>query len=234
MNETPDPPHALCFHVDIDDGGGLLAVASDRIVIGHLRSSAADLRFLADVEAEHARLLRRDSFHAGPSWQIERASARELRVNGRAVESTSIGLFDGDEVELARNLAFRFREPQASSHSAVLELSRGAECEGALRVLLFAPGESGVVRIGSKRDRHIPLADIEHEISLKLTERELWVHCAGGVRRQEGAATGESSTTLALECPPTRPEHLACRARSSGRAPLWVSLRPISNSKERA
>lgn len=230
MSETPRTPATLRFHVEIDDGGELLAVASDRVVIGHLRSSAADLRFLADVEAEHARLVRRDSFHSGPSWQIERVEAREVRVNGRAIDAASVGLFDGDEVVLARNLAFRFREPQATSQSAVLELSRGAECEGALRILLFAPGESGIVRIGSKRDRHIPLADIEHEISLKLSGGELWVHCAGGVER----AGADSSTTLSVACPPAEPQHLSCRARAQGRAPLWISLRPLSHSQERA
>lgn len=215
------------FHVEVDDGGEFLAVAGARIVIGHLRSSAADLRFLADIDADHVRLVRRDSFHAGPSWQLERGLAPKIRVNGRVLEDPSTGLFDGDEVELARNLSFRFREPQPSSQSAVLELLRGAECEGALKILLLAPGEAGVVRIGSKRDRHIPLADIEHEVSLKLSGSELWIHCAGGVRAVE---SGDSSDTLVVACPPQSPQHLSVRARAHGRAPVGISLRQASSA----
>lgn len=225
------------FHFEVDDGGEFLAVSSDRIVLGHLRS-AADLRFLADVEAEHVRLVRCESFHAGPSWQVERALARDVRINGRALEGASIGLFDGDEVHLARNLSFRFRQPEASSHSAVLELLGGAECEGALKVLLLAPGEAGVVRIGSKRNRHIPVADLEHEVSLKLSGNELWVHCAGGVRRTDNARASAdeagSSDTLIVACPPDAPQHLSLRARVRGRAPLGISLRPAPHRKEGA
>ncbi len=235
-SKMPEPlaqPSAPRFHVEVDDGGEFLAVASAEVVIGHLSSATADLRFLADVEAEHVRLVRRDSFHAGGGWQMERALAREMRVNGRVVDGPSIGLFDGDEIELARNLAFRFREPQASSRSAVLELLRGAECEGALKILLFAPGEAGVVRIGSKRDRHIPLADIEHEVSLKLAGRELWIHCDGGVRNSDGGPSAESSATFVVACPPETPQHLAVRARALGTAPLGISLRRGSDARDR-
>jgi hypothetical protein len=237
MSEPVVEPLALRFHVEVDDGGQFLAVASPRVVIGHLSSTVADLRFLADVEAEHVRIERRESFHEGPSWQLVRAQAKAVRVNGRAIEGSVTRLFDGDEVELARNLAFRFREPQASSHTVVLELLRGAECEGALKILLFAPGESGVVRIGSKRDRHIPLADIEHEVSLKLSGSDLWIHCDGGVRRSDGGPRGEadaeSSATVVVACPPESPLHFAVRARARGRAPLGISLRRATDARER-
>ncbi len=232
MSEPFVEPSSPRFHVEVDDAGEFLAVASARVVVGHLSSATADLRFLADVEAEHVRLVRRDTFHAGPSWQMERALAREVRVNGRVMDGPSVGLFDGDEIELARNLSFRFRQPQASSQSAVLELLRGAECEGALKILLLAPDEAGVVRIGSKRDRHIPLADIEHEVSLKLSGRELWIHCDGGVRNSDGGQAAESSTTFVVACPPETPQHLAVRARPRGRAPLGISLRRASDVRD--
>jgi hypothetical protein len=234
MSDPHVEPSAPRFHVEVDDGGEFLAVAGAGVVIGHLSSATADLRFLADVEAEHVRLVRRDSFHAGPSWQMELALARNVRVNGRVMDRPSVGLFDGDEIELARNLSFRFREPQASSQSAVLELLRGAECEGALKILLFAPDEAGVVRIGSKRDRHIPLADIEHEVSLKLSGRELWIHCDGGVRNSDDGLGAESSATFVVACPPETPQHLAVRARARGRAPLGISLRRASDARERS
>ncbi|MFN0243860.1 MAG: hypothetical protein ACKVWV_13305 [Planctomycetota bacterium] len=221
---------ALRFHLVLDDAGEYLVVCGSAIAIGHLRSDAP-LRFLADVEACHARLVHEAVFHAGAGWRIERHSAAHVRVNGRDV--TACGLFDGDEVELARNLRFRFREPEAASRSAVLELLGGAECEGCSKVLLLARGAEGMVRIGARRNRHIPLADVEHEIALTFGAGELVLHCAGGIRGLDlvtrARMRGESVVTeISVPCPPRDALHMLVDARATGRPPIGLSLAPAA------
>lgn len=221
---------ALRFHLVLDDAGEYLAVSGSAIAIGHLRSDAP-LRFLADVEACHARLVHEAAFHAGAGWRIERHSGAHVRVNGRDV--TACGLFDGDEVELARNLRFRFREPEAASRSAVLELLGGAECEGCSKVLLLARGPEGMVRIGARRNRHIPLADVEHEIALTFDAGELVVRCAGGIRGLDlvtrARMRGDGAVTeLSVPCPPRDALHMLVDARATGRPPIGLSLAPAA------
>src|SRR5262245_50155769 len=189
---------AVRFHLAIDDGGELFVVAGPRVVIGHLRSRSADLPFLADIELEHAILTLADSFHGGPTWWIRRG------------EEVPVPLADGELVELAANLAFVFHAPDPSSSSAVLDLRAGAECEGARRVLLLAPGAAGRVRIGRAPARHVQIADLVQDVTLELE----------GANLRIGGAT--------IPCPPAQLVALPVPARGPGKPPLGLTLWPVS------
>lgn len=217
---------AVRFHMAVDDGGEFLVVCGSRLTIGHLRSPRSDLPFLADVESDHAVLSRDESFHAGAIWRLERRAARAVKVNGRVLETDVADLADGDVVELAQNLAFRFRAPEPSSSSAVLELAAGAECLGAVRILLLSSGSSGRVRIGPRRIRHIPVADLLEEVSIELQERTLCVRCPGGVRLGDLASPPGPEAALCVPCPPDRALTFRLGARGPDRPPFSITLRP--------
>src|SRR5213075_3059089 len=109
----------------------------------------------------------------GVEWRLERRAAREVRVNGTEIGDSPLILRDGDELVLAPNLALRFRQPDATSGSALLDLFAGAECQGARRILLLARGPSGRVRIGSKTNRHVPVPDLAHDVEIEWLRGEL-------------------------------------------------------------
>ncbi len=187
---TPFPvadPSSQRFLLAVDDGGEFFVASGPSVTIGHLRSPAADLPFLADVEAEHARLELLDSFHTGPRWTLASLSGTRTLVAGRFLGEAPVILSNDDLVQLAPNLSFRFRSPDPASSSAVLDLLSGADCQGARHVLLFARGPGGRVRVAARLDRHIPIPELAHEISLELEESALVVRCPGGVRMQGGA-----------------------------------------------
>jgi hypothetical protein len=211
------------FHIAVDDGGEFYVAGGPSLILGHLRSAEASLPFLADVENRHVRFTSSESFHGGMRWHIERLSARAVQVNGETLGDAPRMLADGDEVVLARNLALRFRQPDDTSGSALLELSQGAECQGVRRVVLLASGAAGRVRIGSKRNRHIPVADLEHEVTLEWSGGELRVSCAGGVRLSSGAS---GASSLAIPCPPVAASSFVVGARSNARPPFAIHVRP--------
>ena len=227
-NDAPsaDPSPTIRFHLAVDDGGEWLVASGSSLTIGHLRSTGVDLPFLADVEPLHVRLVRRESFHSGPHWYLERACARPIAIDGRALGDRPEELADGDTVLLAHNLAFRFRAPEASSSSAVLDLASGAECLGAVRILLFAPGAAGRVRIGGKKTRHIGVADLTEDVSLEIDRGELAVRCAGGVRSGDLAAPPGPSAGLCVPCPPAHSIAFTLGARPADRPPFCIAIRP--------
>jgi len=135
-------------------------------------------------------------------------------------------LRDGDEVVLARNLALRYRQPDDSSGSALLELAAGAECQGVRRVVLLAPGEAGRVRIGSKRNRHIPVPDLAHEVLLVWSNDTLSVNCAGGVRLVGAAAASAGVPSLSIPCPPLSSSSFIVGAREKAGPPFAIHVRP--------
>lgn len=221
-----EPACARLFHLAIDDAGEFLVAAGARFVLGHLRSARADLPFLADVEGEHAELRLEASFHGGERWRVvPLVPGRPVRARGLDVPAQGHELAHGDRVELARNLAFRFVASEPSSSSAILELEHGAECHGAVRILLLAGGASGRVRIGPRQRRLIPVADLALEVVLELTGDELSVACAGGLRSGAAVVVPGPSARFAVACPPPARVDLLVGARA--RPPFMLLFRPL-------
>ncbi len=218
-------PLPALFHLAVDDGGEFLVAAGDELVLGHLRSLRAELRFLADLESEHARLSRRESFHGGVEWRIEPLGAAHVRVGGREIASAEV-LHHGDRLLFGRNLSLSFRQLDAASSSALLELEGQAECEGARRILLLSPGVSGRVRIGSRRGRPIPVPDLEREVGLELDGDQLLIRCEGGLRCGPTSVPAGPACALALPLPPASSLYVEAGARARGGAPFTLALRP--------
>jgi len=219
-------PTRACFLLAVDDGGEYFVAAGSPLSVGHLSSAAADLPFLADVEGEHARLALTDTFHGGFRWTLASLAGARGLAAGRFLSSEPTVLADGDLVHLAPNLQFRFRAPDASSASAVLDLLSGADCKGARHVLLFVPGAAGRVRIGSRSTRHVVVPDLLRETSLELVDSTLVVRCAGGVRVQGGVSPAGPVPALSLPCPPAQPISLSLGARPPGRPPFGITISP--------
>lgn len=229
--ENSIPPRARCFHLAVDDGGEYLVAAGEHIVAGHVRSAAADLPFLADVEGEHARLELRASFHGGHAWRISAASERAgLLVRGQRVTQAPLELADGDRVELARNLSWIFRTPDAASSSALLELERGGECLGAARVLLLAAGRAGRVRIGSRRARLVLVPGLDHDVALELSGAELTLACAGGLACGAVHVAAAPDAALQVAFPDRAPVIVTAGARTGAGPPFALVLRPLDDS----
>ena len=220
-----EPAHPS-FLLAVDDGGEYFVASGDSLIVGHLSSPSADLPFLADVEAEHARLAIGESFHSGPRWTLAGLASAKILVAGHFLGAEPAVLSDGDLVHLAGNLSFRFRAPDPSSSAAVLDLLSGADCKGARHVLLFPPGPGGRVRIGSRRDRHIAVPDLNREVSLEIEESALVVRCAGGVRVQGGVSSPGPDPALSLPCPPTRSISVSVGARAPDRPPFGITVWP--------
>ena len=218
------------FLLAVDDGGEFFVAAGSSFGIGHLRSPTADLPFLADVEADHARLSIADSFHTGPRWSLTAQPGARVELNGRTLGAEPVLLAHGDVVQLAPNLTFRFRAPDPASSSAVLDLTSNADLQGARHVLLLAPGKAGLIRIGSRRDRHVPVPELASEVTLEVPRDDpssLIVRCSGGVRVQGGVAPTGPDPALSLPCPPPRSISLTLGARPPGRAPFGITVWPV-------
>ncbi len=222
-------PHSTPrFSLAVDDAGEFLVVVGESATIGHVRAQDVDLPFLADVAAHHARLDLVEDFHDGARWRIAPESGAQVAVNGRAVGATGSLLSDGDEVRLAPNLAFRFVARDRGSSSARLELSGDSECLGAPRILLFAPGPGGRVRIGASSSRTVPLADLEHEIELAAERSEhgarISVRCSVGLA-EPALAVSEPEVRIAL--PLALAVTLTARARGPKKPPFALIFRSI-------
>jgi hypothetical protein len=225
-------PLPALFHLAVDDGGEFLVFAGGELVLGHLRSARADLRFLADVESEHARIARHESFHGGVEWRLEALGSAAVRVAGQALEGPR-ALAHGERVQLGGNLSFSFRALDAASSSAFLELEGQAECEGARRVLLFSPGPAGRVRIGSKRQRPIPVPELLREVSIELAGETLLFRCEGGLRCGATSVPAGPAAALALALPIAGSLFVEAGARASGGAPFTLALRPSEHAQRR-
>jgi len=225
-------PLPALFHLAVDDGGEFLVFAGDELLLGHLRSARADLRFLADVESEHARLARVESFHGGVQWRLEALGGAPVRVAGQVIAGPRV-LAHGERVQLGGNLSFSFRALDAALSSAMLELEGQAECEGARHILLLSSGAAGAVRIGSKRSRPIPVPELEREVALELEGDSLRVRCEGGLRCGATRVPPGPGATLALELPLTGALFVETGARAAGRAPFTLALRPSEHAQRR-
>ena len=212
----------LRFHLAVDDAGDYIAIGGDEVVIGHRSAERADLPILGDLDPVHARILRSESFHGGPAWMIQPAQERVVRVGGADVPAGGAALSDGVEVELSPQVSFRFRLPDPGSCSALIELLRGVECEGAGRVLLFAQGPAGRVRAGRRSDRHLVVRGDAGELSLELNGSELHCHSAVGLRR---SGFESAAPEVRVEVPPVAPLSLTVGDRIAGRPPFGITLR---------
>jgi hypothetical protein len=108
----------------------------------------------------------------------------------------------------------------------VLDLSAGAECQGVRRIVLLAPGGAGRVRIGSKKSRHIPVADLAHEIALEWGPGQLSLSCAGGVRLSGGALDPSLAASISIPCPPRLALSFVLGARARAHPPFGIHIRP--------
>jgi len=216
-------PEPMRFLLGVDDYGEFLVACGEHLILGHCRNARAALRFLANVEDEHAVLhYAGESFHSGPRWTLERAHGRSVQVNGREIGSSGHELADCDVVQLSSNLAFRVRVPDAASSSAVLELEDGVECEGAVRVLLIGPGEAGRVGIGSRASDHVQVPGLDEEILLEFSGGKLRAVAVAG----PDAATGARVPKLEIDCPPRSRTDLELGIAGRKR-PFGLSIRPL-------
>lgn len=213
----------------VDDAGEFLVVVGTSVAIGHVRARDVDLPFLADVAARHARLDLVEEFHAGARWRIAPVEDARVQVGGRDVGESGHALAHGDEVRLARNLAFRFVAAERGSSAARLELG-GSECLGAPRVLLLPPGPGGRARFGSSAARTVALADLTQEIELVADADAIRVRCPAGVGAV-ARAVRDSEARIAL--PLSSSVTLVARARAAGRPPFALIFRPADATVDR-
>jgi len=210
---------AETFLLSVDDAGAYLVALREELVLGHLQGDA-DLPFLADIAVRHALLRRRTSFAGGPTWRIEPIAGECARVAGALLVEPR-DLASGDEVELARNLAFRFSLPDPASETAVLELLGGTECAGATHVILFAEGPGGRIGIGASRERHVRVPRPELELVLFWQAGRLFLVSEA---RISGAERNEAG--ISLPCPPARRCVASVAPESSSRAPFGLAIEP--------
>ena len=108
----------------------------------------------------------------------------------------------------------------------MLELEHGAEAEGARRVLLLAPGAEGRARIGSGATRHVPVPDLEHDVTLLLEDRGVTLSCSGGVRPMAEEPPPELAPGVTLTLPIRRRVDLLVNAREAAVPPFVVAFGP--------
>jgi hypothetical protein len=231
-------PSERRFRLAVDDVGEFLVCHAPRLLIGDTHAGRADLPITANIDPEHVCLVRTESFHAGPGWRIEPVGGQRVAIGGQLVDSGGAALLDGDEVQLARNLAFVFRQPEAASGSAMLELLHGAECIGASRVLLLAPGTTGRLRISALRGRHLYARRLEEDVTLWVDDEQLVVECAGDLRAEGDAeltvqvAGPAGPGGLRVACPPTeRVGFVVGRGELQG-PPFGFSVAPAEGTAE--
>jgi len=207
--------------LSVDGAGQYLLCGSERLTLGHLRAARADLGFLADVGALHATLVRADSLHEGPGWRIEPCGDERVTVAGAPVPTGGRRIAAGASVRLGDNLEFRLEIPDPASASAVLELQRGAECAGARRIVLLAPGPGGRVRIGSSARHAVRVPGLEFELVLEWRGDELEL---ASELELAGALSGERGR---LAFPPEERLALSCGKPRGSRPPFGLSIEPV-------
>ncbi len=89
------------------------------------------------------------------------------------------------------------------------------------------------MRIGSKRNRPIPVPELEREVVLELEGDRLLVRCAGGLRCGPTSVPPGPGATLALALPLAGGLFVEAGARGAGRAPFTLALRPSEHAQRR-
>lgn len=226
----PRSPLANAALLSVDGGGQFLLCGGERLTLGHLRAGQADLGFLADVGARHAVLERAESLLEGPGWRIVPCAGEAVQVGGRPLGPEGCRLASGDRVRLGENLEFLVELPDPASASAVLELLHGVECSGARRVVLFAPGAGGRVRIGSTLGHVVRVPGLDFELVLEWSGEELALSSElplrrEGLRAEDGA---QECRELRLAFPPRAHEAFTSGRPLGSRPPFGFSLEPVS------
>jgi hypothetical protein len=207
--------------LSVDGAGQYLLCAGERLTLGHLRAGKAELGFLADVGALHAVLTRAESLQAGSGWHLAPLGDELVRVDGEPLARVGRRLVAGARVRLGENLELRYSLPDPASASALLELLHGAECAGARRVVLLAPGAGGRVRIGSAAAHHVRVPGLDLALELEWRGAELGVASDEPLR---GAFEGRRG---ALPFPPLVRLAVNAAAARGSRPPFALSLEPI-------
>lgn len=218
------------LRLSLDDAGTFLVCAGQQAIVGHSRAGEADIPVLADLLPKHARFaLRPASFHAGSTWSLEALGDARVRVGSRAIEHSAALLQPGDRVRLGEHLQLRFEQPDRSSESCTLELESGVEAAGARRILLFAPGAQGRMRLGPGPARHVSASLGGLELELVHDGERLRISCASGLVPDE--AQGSAALTefeLPLHLP--RALHLRLCMPNAADRPRWISFAPLEEA----
>jgi hypothetical protein len=207
----------------VDEAGQYLLACGQELVLGHARGRAVDLPFLANVPLRHARFELRQSFLGGAAWKVCALSDEPIRRNEEALPAGGADLRDGDRLEFAPNLELLFQLPDQSSSSALLSVRRGADCAGATRIVLVAPGAGGRIRIGSAVQRHVRVPNFGGDCEVVWNGAALEFASKLGVSLPAGGAHDSQSVAF----PPRERCDLAIGRASGGRPPLWLSLEPL-------
>ncbi|HUR26708.1 MAG TPA: hypothetical protein VM509_00860 [Planctomycetota bacterium] len=219
------------LRMSLDDAGSFLVAAGTRAVVGHSRAGEADVPILADLLPRHARfVLVPPSFHAGAGWRIEPLGAARVQVGERVVDKDGCLLAPGARVVLGENVALRFEQPDSASLSCALELEGGSEAAGARRILLFAPGAEGRLRIGARGTRHVQATALGGvDLELVHDGTSLRVLCASGLIPDEAQGSAPlTECTLPLRL--ARPVHLRLCMPTPSERPRWISFAPLEDA----
>ena len=159
-----EPAAGQRFLLWIDGVGGYLVCLSHEVVLGQATpTSSIAIPIQADLSRQHAKICRQ-----GDAYVIE--PLHPTRVNGQTIRGRTL-LSDGDEIELARTVRLRFRQPHALSASARLDfVTHHRTLPKADGVLLMA--ESCV--LGPKWQNHVVCRDWQGDVVLYRRDGELY------------------------------------------------------------
>lgn len=159
-----DPPAGSRFLLWVDGVGGYLVCLSEEVVIGQAGPLAhVDIPIQADLSRRHAKICRHGDGYVIQPYQ-------ESSINGQLIRGKTL-LSDGDEIEFARTVKLRFRQPHALSASARLDfVSHHRTRPSADGILLMA--ESCV--LGPKWQNHVVCRDWEGDVVLYRRDGDLY------------------------------------------------------------
>lgn len=217
--------------ISVDNVGQFLAVCARELVLGHISDGQADLPFLANVGARHALFTRRDSLREGTVWWVQPLEGQGLTVNQSPLHEPH-ALLPGDLLGLSDNLSMCYRCPDPASQSALLILQGSQECLGAQRIVLFAEGPGGRLRLGSAEQRLIQVPNLEAQLFLECEAERLRIQCSEPGLSWSG---GSGAQSVELELPLKRREQIALGAAQAGRPPFSLGIAtpaPIGSARE--
>jgi hypothetical protein len=223
-------PRPLRLRMSIDDVGTFLICAGPGTTVGHSRAGESDVPILADLLPRHARfVLEPPSFHAAGFWRVEPLGAARVRVDGVELTPAGCTLRSGAQIRLAEHSRLEFLASDPASSSALLDLGGSVEAAGARRVVLFAPGADGCVRLGSRSDCLVAvnlgtaLVELSHDGEL------LRVRCESGlVPDEEQGGVPRAEVELPLRLSAAR--HLRLSMQSPSARPRWISFAPLEDA----
>ena len=148
------------FVLRIEEGPEALVLTEDTIHIGNARNPDNQIALMANISSSHATLIREFSFQSGVTYSLRAERGKDCRINGKRIREGV--LIPGDEIQLGRDVHFRFLLPDPGSATAVLDILKGFHMEDVRKILLMKrPGKDGRIRIGYSEKVHVlpPQAD---------------------------------------------------------------------------